>query len=84
MDLEKTMVSFYDCSNLKSVIFPNDSQLREIGEVAIQGCDSLPRIAIPDSVTTIGATPFTCYLLTNRVFRKLEMVLFAIVHHFNP
>jgi hypothetical protein len=62
--------AFRYCINLKSVIFPNDSQLREIGYEAFEGCKSLQSIAIPDSVTTIGDLAF--YDCTN-----LESVLFT-------
>jgi hypothetical protein len=62
--------AFYWCPNLRSVVFPKDSQLREIEWDAFRGCESLRRIAIPDSVTTIGGTAF-CHC-TN-----LESVLFT-------
>jgi hypothetical protein len=62
--------SFGYCINLKSVVFPNDSQLREIGSNAFEGCNSLLSIAIPDGVTTIGEEAFSyCH--------KLESVLFT-------
>ena len=63
-------LAFFDCINLKSVMFPNDSQLREIGMRAFQGWKSLRRIDIPDSVTTIGQYAF--YDCTN-----LESVIFT-------
>jgi hypothetical protein len=50
--------AFRWCINLRSVMFSNDSQLREIGNYAFQGCKSLQSIAIPDSVTTIGQLAF--------------------------
>jgi hypothetical protein len=50
--------AFYKCINLRSVVFPNDSQLREIGRRAFEGCNSLRRISIPDSVTTIRTFAF--------------------------
>ena len=62
--------AFYKCHNLKSVIFPNDSQLREIGRAAFHGCKSLLSIDNPDSVTTIGQYAF--HQCTN-----LESVLFS-------
>ena len=62
--------AFCYCTNLKSVIFPNDSQLRDIGDHAFRGCKSLQSIAIPDSVTIIGEGAF--YECTN-----LESVLFT-------
>ena len=62
--------AFSYCINLKSVMFPNDSQLREIGWRVFDGCKSLQSIAIPDSVTAIGRSAF--YVCTN-----LESVLFT-------
>ena len=62
--------AFYGCINLKSVIFPNDSQLREIGYNAFRECKSLLSIDIPDSVTHIGQYTF-------RFCTNLESVLFT-------
>ena len=62
--------AFYYCTNLKSVVFANDSQLKVIGYDAFYGCKSLQSIAIPDGVTTIGLWAF--YLCTN-----LASVLFT-------
>ena len=50
--------AFYWCRKLKSVVFPDDSQLGEIGDEAFDGCNSLQSIDIPDSVTTIGQYAF--------------------------
>ena len=62
--------AFYCCTKLKSVVFPNDSQLREIGWGAFFGCDPLQSIDIPDSVTTIVGWAF-------RFCTNLESVLFT-------
>ena len=62
--------AFYYCANLKSVIFPKDSQLRKIGDNGFRGCKSLQSITIPDSVTTIGPSAF--YDCTN-----LDSVFFS-------
>ena len=62
--------AFFRCTNLRSVMFPNDSQLREIGNEAFYECESLQSIAIPDSVTIIGGYTFDdC--------SNLESVLFS-------
>jgi hypothetical protein len=50
--------AFIFCHNLRSVIFPNDSQLRVIGHRAFLACESLRSIDIPDSVTIIGVYAF--------------------------
>ena len=61
--------AFYECTNLKSVIFPNDSQLRWIGDGAFYGCKSLQGIAIPDSVTIIDGCAFgQCHNLESVLF----------------
>ena len=61
--------AFYYCTNLKSVIFANDSQLREIGGSAFEGCESLLSIDIPDSVTIIGTFAFCqCHFLESVLF----------------
>ena len=70
MYIEKSVRHFFKCTNLRSVIFSNDSQLRVIGYHAFYECKSLQSIAIPDSVTTIGEEAF-CHC-TN-----LESVLFS-------
>ena len=62
--------AFYKCHNLRSVIFPNDFQLTEIGGSAFRECKSLQSIDIPDSVTHIEQQVF--YDCTN-----LESVLFS-------
>jgi hypothetical protein len=62
--------AFSYCPNLRSVIFPNDSQLRVIGDHAFRGCKSLQSIAIPDSVTTIEQWAFMRCV-------NLESVLFT-------
>ena len=61
--------AFHWCTKLKSVVFPNDSQLRLIGYEAFCGCKSLQSIDIPDSVTTIGQDAFCdCINLESVIF----------------
>ena len=61
--------AFYECTNLKSVIFPNDSQLRRIGNEAFYECKSLQSIDIPDSVTIIFEGAFgQCHNLESVLF----------------
>ncbi|MBQ8395113.1 MAG: leucine-rich repeat protein [Clostridia bacterium] len=61
--------AFYECSNLKSVIFGENSQLTSIGDYAFQYCNSLKEIVIPDGVTSIGKYAFfECSSLTTITF----------------
>ena len=62
--------AFHWCTNLRAVVFPNDSQLRLIGYEAFRGCKSLQSIDIPDSVTAIRNCAFNGCI-------NLESVLFT-------
>lgn len=58
--------SFYNCGNLKSVNFSENSKLTTIGNWAFYGCNNLMSITIPDSVTSIGDKTFkSCTSLTS-------------------
>ena len=48
--------TFYNCSNLQSVTFPDG--VTTIGESAFNNCSSLQSVTIPDGVTTIGESAF--------------------------
>ena len=75
--------AFKYCSKLRSVIFPSDSQLIEIGVDAFYECISLESIVIPDSVTIIGKSAFSsCKNLKSVTFsdksslREIQQVAF--------
>ena len=79
--------AFHYCINLRSVVFPSDSQLREIGRRAFYVCKSLISIAIPDSVTTIGewafydCTNLESVLLTDQsCLQKIKYGVFSSCH----
>lgn len=50
--------AFENCSNLKSVVFEDGINLKEISSELFQHCSSLERIDIPKSVREIGAYAF--------------------------
>ena len=66
--------AFKCCRNLRSVIFPKDSQLQEIRSYAFRGCESLQSIFIPDNVTIIGEYAFAyCFKLQTAVFKNSSL-----------
>lgn len=61
--------AFYNCSNLMSVTFGENSQLTYIGQDAFYSCSSLTSITIPENVTYIGVEAFgECTSLTSAIF----------------
>ena len=50
--------AFKECSNLSSVTFDKESNLKTIGESAFEDCMLLSEINIPKSVTSIGYNAF--------------------------
>ena len=50
--------AFYNCINLKTFTFAENSQCSNIGKDAFYGCTGLTSITIPDSVTSIGSSAF--------------------------
>lgn len=50
--------AFWDCDDLITVTFGEDSKLTTIGENAFYGCQNLKSIRIPDGVTTLGDDVF--------------------------
>ena len=58
--------AFYECTNLKTVTFAENSQCSSIGVRAFYDCTGLTSITIPDSVTSIGYAAFSgCTGLTS-------------------
>lgn len=49
---------FYNCKNLKSVIFENGSNLKIIENYVFQNCNNLENIILPDNLEIIGAHAF--------------------------
>ena len=56
-NLEK--VSFSGCTSLQSIDLSKNSKVTTIGESAFEGCSSLTRVTIPDSITEIGKGAFS-------------------------
>lgn len=50
--------AFYNCINLKSVIFEDVSKLKYIDDSVFQNCRNLERINLPDSIIYINAHCF--------------------------
>ena len=62
------LAAFYECTKLETISFGEN--IKTIGEQAFQGCSSLTKVTIPDSVTSIGEEAF--YECT-----KLETISFG-------
>ena len=61
--------AFSNCSNLESVTFEDNSQLKTIGSYAFYYCTSLTSIVIPSSVTSIDDYAFySCFSLESVTF----------------
>ena len=61
--------AFYECKNLTSITFGENSQLEIIGSSAFRFCNMLESIVIPDSVTRIDSIAFAnCKNLTSVIF----------------
>ncbi|MBR1988642.1 MAG: leucine-rich repeat protein [Clostridia bacterium] len=50
--------AFYFCTNLKSVIFEENSQLESIGDNAFEECSSLTEINLPEGLKSLDAVVF--------------------------
>ena len=62
---------FMDCTNLKTVIMPDDIGLTEIPGLTFRGCESLESITIPKGITSIGNNAFAfCPNLTSITFES--------------
>ena len=56
--LESTGNSFSGCTSLSSINLENCTKLKTLGGSAFNGCTSLRKLALPDSIETIGAQAF--------------------------
>ena len=57
---------FHKCKSLETVGFEQDSQLKQIGSYAFDGCETLKTINLPSSLNQIGTSAFrTCKALTS-------------------
>ncbi len=52
--------AFYNCYNLKSVVFDSSGKLTSIGKDAFYSCSSLESVALPSNLMTIGQSAFGC------------------------
>ncbi len=69
--------AFYNCLDLKSIVFDGNSKLKEIGVCAIDGCRELNSITIPESVERIEVSAFACcQKLENIDFENREKPIF--------
>ena len=59
--LEKTGKSFADCTALSSINLEACTKLKTLGDSIFNGCTSLKKIALPDSIETIGSQAFYRY-----------------------
>ena len=60
---------FYNCPNLKEVIFPKT--LKRIGDYAMQSCTALTKVELPNGVTEIGEGAFAhCSVLSSVILPK--------------
>ena len=50
--------TFYNCSNLTTVVFNENSKLESVKEFAFSGCSSLTSITLPSSLKSIGDYAF--------------------------
>ncbi|MDR0690781.1 MAG: leucine-rich repeat domain-containing protein [Streptococcaceae bacterium] len=63
--------AFFECSNLTSATFAENSKLTKIEEGTFQDCKSLESIEIPATVNTIGKFAFSgCSNLTSATFAE--------------
>ena len=67
--------AFWNCSNLATVTFAEDSQLATIGISAFSECSGLTSIEIPASVTSIGESAFNeCTDLESVTFAEVSQL----------
>lgn len=64
-------MAFLCCTNIKNVVFENNSNLKIIGRQAFDRCLSIEKLFIPDSVESIGINAFAeCNSLQEVVFNE--------------
>ena len=68
--------AFYSFTLLNTLMFEDDSSLKEIGDEAFYGCDALKEVNLPESLETIGSSAFySCDALeTIELPKTLKMI----------
>ena len=72
--------AFFNCISLGTVVFEENSNLKDVGDYAFYRCQALKRITIPNSVKNIGAVSFYGCILLEEVLFEENSTLTRIEH----